>query len=137
MLKDALQYAGKGLYVFPLRENDKRPQIKGWQENATTDETQIREWWTTWPKANIGIVCGLSGLTVVDVDMKHDVDGIKNWEALCFDHGIDDKTRTAVTPSGGIHLYYRSNGRNLHNTSGKLGGDRDPDIPGDGRDLYS
>lgn len=120
MLKHALAYARKGLYVFPLRETDKRPQIKEWQNSATTDQDQIRQWWGNWPKANIGIVCGKSGLTVVDLDVKDGLDGIDAWDALCVEHGINDNTRTAKTPSGGLHVYYRSNGHDLHNTAGVL-----------------
>jgi len=47
----------------------KHPRIKGWQQKATTKVSTIKEWWSEWPDANIGIVTGKkSGLTVVDVD---------------------------------------------------------------------
>jgi hypothetical protein len=55
----ALKYAQKlGLRVIPLVPGKKIPLIPDWPNEATTDEAKIREWWTRWPNANIGIVTG-------------------------------------------------------------------------------
>jgi len=55
----ALCYAQKGWHVIPLTENSKfLPKIKEWQHEATIDANIIREWWSKWPNANIGIATG-------------------------------------------------------------------------------
>src|SRR5262245_13845615 len=53
--------------------------------------------------ANIGIIPSLSGLTVADVD-----EGGKDAEEISRRAG--DTPLIIRTPSGGVHLYYRSNG---------------------------
>jgi hypothetical protein len=54
----ALQYGKLGFRVFPLKPGTDEPLIPDWQEKATWEEAQIREWWTRWPNANIGIATG-------------------------------------------------------------------------------
>jgi hypothetical protein len=111
-LDAALQMAECGLYVFPCNDPTtkdksgepagKRPRIKGWQGAATLDEAQIRTWWKQWPKANIGLDAGKSGLLIVDIDPAHG----GTIEAL----GLSPKelrTVTAVTGSGGTPIFYR------------------------------
>src|SRR5690606_215593 len=45
--------------------------IKRWQIAATTDPAAIRAWWSSWPRADIGIATGAeSGIIVLDVDPK-------------------------------------------------------------------
>lgn len=49
----------------------KHPLTKNGVKDATLDPSAIREWWSRWPQANIGIACGeKSGIFVLDVDMK-------------------------------------------------------------------
>ena len=69
-LQAAMDYAGRGLSVIPVRGEDKKPFIS-WEEyqkrRATPEE--IRTWWAKYPKAMIGIVCGeISGIFVIDCD---------------------------------------------------------------------
>jgi hypothetical protein len=54
----ALEYGKLGFRVFPLKPGTDEPLIPDWQEKATWEEAQIREWWTRWPNANIGIATG-------------------------------------------------------------------------------
>jgi hypothetical protein len=89
--------------VFPLRDNDKRPRVKEWQHNATTDEKQIREWWGKWPNANIGVATG-AGLTVLDVDTKNGKPGALSLLELEHTVGVPETLRVK-TPSGGTHVY--------------------------------
>lgn len=68
LLPSALWYASVGLRVFPLQPRTKVP----WQrshgcKDATTDEAQIRAWWTAVPDSNIGIATGHL-VDVIDVD---------------------------------------------------------------------
>jgi hypothetical protein len=106
-LEAALVYGPKlGLRVFPLVPGKKIPLIPNWQNEATTDEAKIREWWTRWPKANIGIVTGRyrdGYFCVLDFDPRNGGD----W----FDDvGEDVLPRTWVvhTGGGGRHYYYKT-----------------------------
>ena len=103
----ALGYGPKlGLRVFPLVPGKKIPLIPNWQNEATTDEAKIREWWTRWPNANIGIVTGEyrdGYFCVLDFDPRNGGD----W----FDDVGEDilpPTWVVHTPSGGRHFYYRT-----------------------------
>jgi len=85
LIHHAQHYAERGWHVIPLhgvseewkctcgdpncQNPGKHPRIKGWQNQATTDPQQIRQWFIQWPDSNIGIVTGrTSGIVVVDVD---------------------------------------------------------------------
>lgn len=134
MLQAALAYAALGWYVFPLRPRGKQPLIpkaEGGQGllDATTDEEQIRAWWTEAPTANIGVACGPSNLVVIDLDV--DKGGIQAWKRVCDHHDLDLATKVMVrTGGGGIHLFYRMADVRIRNSAGKL--DRGIDIRGDG-----
>lgn len=113
----ALWWADQGVPVFPLHgivettpgarqctcnegtgcdDPGKHPRIAGWQNAATTDPDQIREWWTQWPDANIGAVTG-DGLTVIDVDSHEGELNLRDWN---FPRTLEVKT------ARGRHLYY-------------------------------
>ncbi|GAA3364016.1 bifunctional DNA primase/polymerase [Saccharopolyspora gregorii] len=85
--------ARRGMHVFPLRPDSKRPfgncqpckaekctpaecrcltaarPCHGYL-SATTDPAVIHRWWTHIPRANVGISTGPSGLVVLDLDRK-------------------------------------------------------------------
>ncbi len=109
LLEAALQYARNGWHIFPCKPNSKIPLIGKSEDgngclDATTDETQIRAWWTTCPNANIGLLCGeKSGLAVVDVDVGDKKNG---WETLKRFPDLPE-TVTQMTPTGGAHKIYR------------------------------
>lgn len=75
----ALELAGLGWHVFPLRPRSKAPLIPkergghGYLD-ATADRTQIETWWKHCPAANIGLACAASGLIAIDIDPRHDGD---------------------------------------------------------------
>jgi Bifunctional DNA primase/polymerase, N-terminal len=80
----ALIYAGLGLPVLPIFEMNghrctcekvncaspaKHPRTSHGLKDATTDQRQIRTWWTRWPNANVAIATGAtSGFVVLDAD---------------------------------------------------------------------
>lgn len=91
MMEHAIKYAQSGLPVFPVWEpvapgvcscshgaadfmpngdkhsKGKHPRTPNGLSDATTDLAQIKEWWTKWPNANIGVRTG-DGVGVVDLD---------------------------------------------------------------------
>lgn len=114
-LHHALVWAERGYRVFPLAPDERTPAWAdwNWREGATTDAATIRAWWGAgdW---NIGCATG-DGLLVVDLDVKHaDRDGIASYMALAGDMG----TLAVRTTTGGLHLYFRGDGRNTAGTIG-------------------
>ena len=72
----------------------------------------ISKWIDRFPAANVGILPGLSGITVVDID------DTRLIASMILRFG--DTPLKTETPSGGVHLWYQSNGEPLSS----LGGDR-------------
>lgn len=68
--QQATALAAAGYHVFPCRPSDKRPLTTNGFKDATRDERQILQWWDRQPDANIGIACGASGISVLDIDSK-------------------------------------------------------------------
>jgi hypothetical protein len=142
-LDAALKYAEFGIPVIPCnwKYNDegvlsKYPLPgKGGVYVATTDPTQIREWWTKWPLALIGVPGGwVTGLWYLDVDSKEHggADGIDTW----FNH--IDRDGTAVTRSHqtgteGLHfIFLEDPNRPMGCSKGKLPNDGSISVKGDG-----
>jgi len=103
LLMAALQYLKEGYSVIPCKPEDKVAAVewKPYQDRLPTVE-EVRDWWTTWPTANIAIVTGkLSGVTVIDVDGK---EGAQSF----FEHlqGGIPQTRIHSTPKG-KHLIFK------------------------------
>ncbi|MPY73110.1 MAG: AAA family ATPase [Alphaproteobacteria bacterium] len=108
-LAAALFMASRNFRVFLAKPNGRAPLFNNWQSLATTDEAQIRQWWSDHPDANIGIATG-GGIVVIDLDEKNGKRGI---EMLCSRLGIErweleSETFVVRTPSNGLHLYYLS-----------------------------
>jgi hypothetical protein len=152
LLAAALDAAARGWHVFPLRPGTKVPALHGhdscpstdacrdghvgWEQRATTDPDRIRAAWSHGP-FNIGLATGPSGLLVVDLDTAKpgqtppadwDMPGVHDGQDVLavladrHNHPVPGDTCTVATPSGGLHLYYRTpEGERLRNTAGKLG----------------
>jgi len=110
-------------------------------KNASNDPEVVKKWWTIWPDANIGLVCGAEkgvggkGLLIIDLDIKHDnernlhVDGLARlamWQAENNVHFPD--TLSVTTGSGGKHLYYYTDNREIKPRSDWLGDNSGIDI---------
>jgi hypothetical protein len=146
----ALAAAASGLYVFPCIPGDKVPGLhgarscpgtgecvnghQGWEQLATRDETQIRDWWGRRPW-NIGAAVGRSNLIVIDLDHGRGepapaefpgaASGIDVLETLAqrAGHPPPWDTYTVATPSHGLHLYFQTPaGSSFRNTAGDTGG---------------
>ena len=146
----ALRIARAGWWVFPVRPGGKAPaapaaHLPGSAEaltckgacgrwghglhDATNDPDVVARMWARWPRANIGLACGPSGLVVIDLDTTtgpppdrvvcdqdeanpgwvRDAATVLTW--VRQRHGgpaRDLATLTVTTPSGGRHFYYRA-----------------------------
>lgn len=103
---------------------DGRPKRLRWKQAATNDPVEVLRLWHKWGlDCNIGVACGFPGPTVVDQDVKTDIDGRETWAILCQQHGIDDDTNwVSLTGGGGKQQFYASpNGIIIRNSTGKLG----------------
>jgi Bifunctional DNA primase/polymerase, N-terminal len=135
MLDHALQLAQRGWPVFPLRPYSKRPAIRNWEQQATTDPVQVRAWWSADPTANIGLACGPAGLVVIDLDSGHDAGrehGRHTLARLAVAAGGEPIpwTYTVATPSG-EHLYFVAPpGSHFRNTVAVLGPHIDTRVAG-------
>ena len=117
LMTAALEYARRGWAVFPLCSGEKKPVTAQGFKDATTNEKQIREWWTMYPAANIGIATGPAsgGLLVIDIDNHGRKNGhaeLKEWE---MEHGPLPVTLSAKTTTSESyeHLYFSYSGMNL------------------------
>jgi putative DNA primase/helicase len=114
MLTAALDYASRGIPVFPCNSRKRPLTVHGFVD-ATTDETQIEFWWRPRPRALVGMPTGsVSGIDVLDIDVKN---GVNGYAALPDWRGMSNLI--VATPSGGAHLYFRSNG-STRNSVGEL-----------------
>jgi hypothetical protein len=130
MIKQALQYAERGWPIFPCEPKGKKPIVKAWQDVATTDEQQIREWWGKTPYANIGMVCGkASGIAVIDVDVSEKGNGYRELEALDIDEW---ETYYQQTPRGGRHFFFHVEDKCIKNAVGFFGRGSCVDVRGEG-----
>lgn len=125
-LKAALYYAEKLHWkIFPCHTVDKEgncscgnpkctsqgkhPHIFDWQQKATDNPKNIKNWWKKWPDANIGLATGLgSGVFVLDVDDG----GIEYLEENDLNLNKDILKRSAMSKTGrvvgeGRHVFYR------------------------------
>jgi bifunctional DNA primase/polymerase-like protein len=93
--------AEAGLAVLPLGGVDgKTPLVKWARWKHPPVQAFVRTLINNYPDANIGVICGLSGVTVVDVD-----------DPKLLPQIIERFGNTPLrisTPSGGAHLWYSS-----------------------------
>jgi hypothetical protein len=79
MLDWALDWAKKGMHIFPCRRWLGIPLVERWYRLATTDSTQIVEWWSQFPNADIGAVPNKSQHFVI---VAQDDDGAESLAEL-------------------------------------------------------
>lgn len=102
----ALYYAMVlGWPVFPLRPGQKRPLTRHGFKEATTSETQVRQWWEETPDANIGLPTG-QAFDVIDIDTR---EAITTAMRLGLPAHGDGLLAAVMTPRG-WHLYIPTTG---------------------------
>jgi hypothetical protein len=115
MMQAALDAAGRGWHVFPLKPGSKRPAFPdhderhcdrldprcrnghtGWEPRATLDERRITRAWTAAPY-NVGIATGPARLVVVDLDTPKPADATPaKWDRPGIRTGADVLETLAV-----------------------------------------
>jgi hypothetical protein len=126
-LTEALKYAAMGLPVIPLHEVDgngvcsckdgktcghqgKHPRTGNGSKDGTTDHAKIREWWDSWPNANVGVCTGWHDPPMVSVFMVGP-DGQAGIDALAElerQHSPLPRSPRSKSGSGGRHLLFRN-----------------------------
>lgn len=108
--------ASLGLAVVPLGR-DRKPKVSGfnrWSHPPTV--RTVAHWAHKYRDANIGILPGLSGVCVADVDSADQVGEVEN---------LFGQTPLRVTTKRGVHLYYAETQERLPGTLRKSGLDVD------------
>jgi Bifunctional DNA primase/polymerase, N-terminal len=108
-LDAALEYARKGLPVFPCNPLDKKPLTPHGFKDATIDETRIHAWWGAWPNAMIAAPTGAAMNAWVldpDIDPVKQLNGPAVLDQLTTQRGPLPPTLTSITPRGGKHKYF-------------------------------
>ena len=101
----------------------KHPATDHGLHDASTDEAQIRKWFGR-RKYNIAIATGsVSGVFVVDVDIRDDKDGRDIIDLLQERYNKLPDTVETITGSKSTHLYFLmpDDGRDVKNSTNKLG----------------
>jgi len=114
-LEAALEFAAKRWPVFPVRARGKTPLTRNGLKDASTDQKIIREWWTKWPSANIGVPT--QNFVVADID---GANGEASLRALEAEFGPLPSTLQSSTGKG-RHFWFAANGTAIRNSAGKLG----------------
>lgn len=122
-------YIDKGLKIFPVVRDGKTPMIENWQNECSCDYFQVLYWYTNCKGCNWGLPANENNLFILDLDV-HDEkkNGIENFNIILDtiyqpDFAMDYKelceTLIQKTPSGGIHIIYKSDDdlKNVSNTS--------------------
>jgi putative DNA primase/helicase len=140
LMEAALMYAGNKVPIFPVwnpTENGGCACPKGLDcpsaakhpleflvphglRDATTDSDRVREWWTLYPEANIGMPTGAwSGVVVLDVDPEKG--GLESLLALVRRYGTLPWTRLVHTGGDSLHLFFEHPGIYTRSSAGKMG----------------
>jgi hypothetical protein len=111
-LDTALEYSRLGIRVVPIKPGHKYPGIDNWQNLATDDSDVVTSWWSgDYKTYGIGIATGRTKhgqIFVVDVDDRDEYRGSDTLHDLEQRYGALPETVTAITGTGGQHLYFYS-----------------------------
>lgn len=111
-MKDHIKkYCSLGFKIFPVliyldkdRKVHKQPAIKDWQTLASSDPDVCLKTLFTGKFDGIGIATGkLSGITVIDIDVKNGNNGFQSLEMRGISLPV---TWSQTTPTGGEHRFF-------------------------------
>lgn len=103
----ALEYAQRGIPVFPCEPGGKRPATKHGFKDASTDPDVVAVWWRRVPTANIGTPTGLS-FDVYDIDGPEGVRtmwGTRQPFGGCLADRLTITAHVTTPRPAGHHLY--------------------------------
>jgi hypothetical protein len=107
VLRAALACAGKGWPVFPCYPGRKVAATPNGSLDATTDRSQIREWFAGHPERNLAVATGAPGPDVLDVGvLGREADGYHGLWHLREAGLVRGATACIDTPNGGLHVYF-------------------------------
>lgn len=91
--------------LLRLKKNGKAPLVAGSFNGE--DKAEVKKWVAE--GGNYGILTGkISGIAVIDIDTHNGVSGADNLKEFCEKYDIElPDTKTVMTPSGGLHMYYK------------------------------
>lgn len=91
--------------LLRLRKNGKAPLVAGSFNGE--DKAEVKKWVAE--GGNYGILTGkTSGIAVIDIDTHNGISGADNLKEFCEKYDIElPDTKTVMTPSGGLHMYYK------------------------------
>lgn len=115
----ALSYARQGFSVIPTKENNVKEPVFQHSNRKPLTEDEIQRYWAINP--NYGLALKMDKIFSIDIDTpKHagttKIDGFKSIEESIPEEWLPP-TLTAITPSGGKHLYYMKTKDNFPNKS--------------------
>lgn len=122
-LDDLRAWAERGWAIFPTHSivnarcscgdpsctsPGKHPRTRNGVKDATTNLDLIERWAGLYPDANWAVATGqVSGVWVLDIDRKPNVDGQANFEAWLAQTQVPNpETHTVASGGGGWHLYF-------------------------------
>lgn len=103
-LEAALAWAAQGYAVFPCVRDGKEPACTNGVNDATIDETQIRQWWSDDPAYNLAVAPDSANSWILDSDPPLGADTLASLE---LEHGLLPVTLTFQTPRGGTHYWFK------------------------------
>ena len=110
MREEAIKLAELGIRVIPIKPGQKYPPMPQWQDKASNDIHTVNDWWTNqYSGYGIGIATGQTKhgrIFVLDVDDREEYKGSDTLHELQEKHGQLPETVTAITGTGGQHLYF-------------------------------
>lgn len=102
-----VQFGWKVFPLMPLQKIPAVPKAQGGRGclDATDDEEILGQWARKYPRANIGLACGIpSRVVVIDLDPRNGSD--ESIANLAKRKQTFPPTVTAKTANGGTHFYY-------------------------------
>ena len=110
MREEAIKLAELGIRVIPIKPGQKYPPMPQWQDKASNDIHVVNDWWTNqYSGYGIGIATGQTKhgrIFVLDVDDREEYKGSDTLHDLQEKYGQLPETVTAITGTGGQHLYF-------------------------------
>jgi hypothetical protein len=115
LIRSAMALGVLGFRTIPIFADAKRPALRGWQAKASNTAQAVKELFESCPRADGLAIVPDDGLFVVDLDRGHapGVDGIRSFGAVASEHGPLEQGPRVATPSGGLHLYFRTSDKGL------------------------